>query len=117
LGAKLAALDALYRPPFHHADLQLPIYPIEYSDFHLIGSAAMAHREAVTGLPGQQPIPEPQYQCACCEGIIEVLSDQAIPSGLDLKLGFISDECVLVCNTCTLRLIGANKARSVDRRS
>jgi len=75
----------------------------------------MAHREAVTGLPGQQALPEPQYQCACCEGIIEGISDQVIPSGLDLKLGIVSDECVLICNACTSRLVEANKARSADR--
>ena len=78
---------------------------------NFMGSTAMAHREAVTGMSAQPVVPEPEYQCACCEGIIENLSGEAIPSGLDLKLGFFSDECVLICNACTSRLIEANSAR------
>jgi hypothetical protein len=74
----------------------------------------MAHREAMTGSSGKHVVPEPQYQCACCEGIIENLADETIPSGL--KLNFISDECWLICNACTSRLIEANKARPADRR-
>ena len=73
----------------------------------------MVHREAVTA---QQVVPEPQYQCACCEGIIENLSSEAIPSGLDLKLSFFADECVLICNACTARLIEANSARPAHPR-
>jgi len=74
----------------------------------------MAHREAVTGYSGQHVVPEPQYQCACCEGIIENLSGETIPSGLDLKLNFIADECLLICNACTSRLVEAKKAMAVD---
>ena len=73
----------------------------------------MVHRETVSA---QQVVPEPQYQCACCEGIIENLSGEAIPSGLDLKLGFFADECVLICNACTSRLIEANSARPAHQR-
>ncbi|MCP4615067.1 MAG: hypothetical protein GY844_01395 [Bradyrhizobium sp.] len=71
----------------------------------------MAHREAVTGTPAHQVVPEPQYQCACCEGFIENLSSETIPSGLEPKLSFFADECVLICNACTSRLIEANSAR------
>jgi hypothetical protein len=71
---------------------------------------------AVASLPVQQIVPEPQYQCACCEGIIENLSGEAIPTGLNLQLGMISDECVLICNACTSRLVEENKARPVVRR-
>jgi hypothetical protein len=73
----------------------------------------MVHRETATA---QQVVPEPQYRCACCEGIIENLSNKAIPSGLDLKLGYFSDECVLICNACTSRLIEANSARPTHHR-
>ena len=76
----------------------------------------MAHREAVTSLPGQLAASEPQYQCAVCEGIIENLTDEAIPSGLDPRIGFFSDECVLICNACTSQLVQANAARLADRR-
>ena len=76
----------------------------------------MAHPNAVTNLAGQQPAPEPRYQCAVCEGIIENLSDEAVPSGLDPRFGFIFDECVLICNACTSQLVQANQARLADRR-
>lgn len=76
----------------------------------------MTHRQAVTGVPGQQALSEPQYQCAVCEGIIENLSDEALPSGLDPRIGFFSDECVLICNACTSQLVQANAARLAERR-
>lgn len=76
----------------------------------------MAHRQVMTTLPTPQPAYEPQYQCACCEGVIENLSGETIPSGLDLKLNFISDDCLLICNACTLQLVAANKARTTRRR-
>ena len=44
----------------------------------------MAHREEVASLTSQQIVPEPQYQCACCEGIVENLSSDAIPNGRSL---------------------------------
>jgi len=76
----------------------------------------MAHREAVRGPSGQNVVPGLLYQCACCEGIIVNLSGETTPSGLDLKLNFIADECLLICNACTSRLVEIKKARPADRR-
>ena len=76
----------------------------------------MAHREEVASLTSQQTVAEPQYQCACCEGIVENLSSDAIPNGLDLWAGFFSDECILISNACTSQLVAANEARPADRR-
>ena len=52
---------------------------------------------------------EPHYRCSCCDGVIENLSEETIPVGLDLKLGLVADECALICNACTTRLIKARK--------
>jgi hypothetical protein len=40
---------------------------------------------------------------------------EALPGGLDLKLDFICDECVLICNACTSRLVEANRAQPAFR--
>jgi hypothetical protein len=40
------------------------------------------------------------------------LSDQAGAVGLDLRLGLASDECALICNDCTARLIEARAAQA-----
>jgi hypothetical protein len=80
-----------------------------------MGSANMIHREAVTGNLDHQA-QEPRFVCACCGGVIESVSDETVPSGLDLRLGLVSDECVLICNACTASLIEANRARSGYRR-
>jgi len=76
----------------------------------------MAHHQVAAGVPSQQIVGEHEYRCACCEGIIENLSSEAVPSGLDLRLALGSDECVLVCNDCTARLVEANPARPAARR-
>lgn len=76
----------------------------------------MVHRETVTSVPDQQTAPHPPYRCACCEGIIETLSSEAMPSGPDPRFGFISEECLLICNACTAQLVQANKAQAAARR-
>ena len=80
-----------------------------------MGSANMIYREAVTDHLDHQAS-EPRFLCACCGGVIESVSEETVPSGLDLKLNLVSDECVLICNACTARLIEANRARPADRR-
>jgi hypothetical protein len=73
-----------------------------------MGSTAMPHRHIAPAAP-DHPIVEPLYRCACCEGVIENIAGDSIPSGLDLRLSLVSDECALVCNECTARLVEANR--------
>jgi hypothetical protein len=63
-------------------------------------------------------IPGTQYRCSCCDGEIANLSEETIPVGLDLRLGLVADECALICNACTTRLIEARnlQAPSTGRR-
>jgi hypothetical protein len=35
------------------------------------------------------------------------MADDAAEVGLDLRLGLVSDECALICNGCTAKLIEA----------
>ncbi|WP_426609621.1 hypothetical protein [Bradyrhizobium sp. McL0616] len=46
-----------------------------------------------------------QHRCLSCNGIIEGLGDQDLGIGLNIKLGLVSDECALICNGCTAKLI------------
>ena len=62
-------------------------------------------------------IPETQYRCWCCDGVIENLSEETVPSGIDLKLGLVAYECALICNACTTRLIELRKASGAVRGS
>jgi hypothetical protein len=39
----------------------------------------------------------PHRRCMCCNGVIENLREEAFSIGLDLRLGLVSDECVLIC--------------------
>jgi hypothetical protein len=54
-------------------------------------------------------VTEAHYRCMCCDGVIANLSEESIPTGLDLKLGLVADECALICNACTMKLIEARK--------
>ena len=67
----------------------------------------MARHAAIVAVPNQQTNSELQHRCMCCERIIENLSAEAMSIGLDLKLGLVSDECALICNDCTARLVEA----------
>jgi hypothetical protein len=44
-------------------------------------------------------------RCICCGGTIEIAPDEDISVGLNLALGLVSDECALLCDGCTSRLI------------
>ncbi len=61
---------------------------------------------------------EAPRRCLSCNGIIAGLADQDLGIGLDIKLGLVSDECALICNACTAKLIetGPPAGRSVTRR-
>jgi hypothetical protein len=53
------------------------------------------------------PHADTQYRCLSCNGIIPGLADQDLAIGLNIKLGLVSDECALICNECTAKLIEA----------
>jgi hypothetical protein len=67
--------------------------------------------EAGTSAPYSQ-----HYRCACCDGVIESQADRDIAVGLSLSIGLVSDECALICNGCTARLIAARQAQKPDSR-
>ena len=48
---------------------------------------------------------ETRHRCLSCNGIIAGLADQDLAIGLNVKLGLVSDECGLICNECTAKLI------------
>ena len=53
---------------------------------------------------------EAPRRCLSCNGIIAGLAEQDLGIGLDIKLGLVSDECALICNTCTAKLIETQPA-------
>jgi hypothetical protein len=57
-----------------------------------------------------------EYRCACCDGVIEIGADRDVAVGLSLPLGLVSDECALICNGCTARLIAARQAQKPTAR-
>ena len=61
--------------------------------------AAPAHGAADERWEDAQP------RCLSCNGIIAGLADQDLGIGLNIKLGLVSDECALICNACTAKLI------------
>jgi hypothetical protein len=48
---------------------------------------------------------EAPHRCLSCNGIIAEQAEQDLGIGLDLGLGLVSDECALICNECTAKLI------------
>ena len=56
---------------------------------------------AATAIASRQP------NCTCCGGVIETSVDQDMALGLNVALGLVSDECALICNSCTSQLIPA----------
>ena len=67
-------------------------------------------------LPGSDTIAAAasrQARCICCGGGIEISSDQDASLGLNVALGLVSDECALICNDCTSRLIATRKANKL----
>jgi hypothetical protein len=57
-----------------------------------------------------------QPRCTCCGGVIETSTDQDMSLGLSISLGLVSDECALICNSCTAQLISANAANTPPTR-
>jgi hypothetical protein len=55
--------------------------------------------------------------CTCCNGVIEKLHDQDLALGLNLALGLVSDECALICDGCTSRLISARQEQKSSARA
>jgi hypothetical protein len=74
-----------------------------------------SHRN-VAGVVADPPASERLPRCMCCDGAISDLSDQAGAVGLDLRLGLVSDECALICNDCTAKLIEARALQGDMRR-
>jgi hypothetical protein len=69
----------------------------------------MIRHAALADIPKVIIDPDTQHRCMCCDGVITNLSDEAFSIGLDLKLGLVSDECALICNGCTEKLVEARK--------
>jgi hypothetical protein len=76
----------------------------------------MTRHRTVAAVVADPPAIERSPRCLCCDGIISDLSDQAVAVGLDLKLGLVSDECALICNDCTAKLIEARALQRDTRR-
>ena len=54
---------------------------------------------------GEDSSMEASPRCLSCNGVIEGLAGQDLGIGLNIKLGLVSDECALICNACTAKLI------------
>ena len=64
----------------------------------------MTGTETAAATAGRPP------RCVCCAGAIEISPDQDMSLGLNAALGLVSDECALICDSCTSRLISAREA-------
>ena len=64
----------------------------------------MTGNDAAAAMASRQP------RCVCCAGVIEISPDQDMSLGLNVALGLVSDECALICDSCTSRLITAREA-------
>jgi hypothetical protein len=62
------------------------------------------------------PRTDTQYKCFSCNGIIPGLADQDLAIGLNMKVGLVSDECALICNECTAKLIEAQTPQGSSAR-
>jgi hypothetical protein len=71
----------------------------------------MPRHAAMADVSDQQTNSDLQ-RCMCCDKIVENLSDDTISIGLNLKLGLVSDECALIWNDCTGRLVEARKLQA-----
>ena len=54
-----------------------------------------------------------QHRCLYCDRVILTRPDVDLAVGLDSKLGLVSDECALVCNECTAKLIETRSREAV----
>jgi hypothetical protein len=76
----------------------------------------MTRHRNLAGAVAEPPASERLLRCQGCDGIIADISDQAAAVGLDLKLGIVSDECALICNDCTAKLIEAQASQRESQR-
>jgi hypothetical protein len=60
---------------------------------------------SVTHDLANQRASDTQHRCFYCDRVIPTLPDEDLSVGLNIKLGLVSDECALICNECTARLI------------
>ena len=67
----------------------------------------------VAQLREQSGSTEAPPRCLSCNGIFEGLSGQDLGIGLNLKLGLVSDECALICNACTAKLMEMRPAAAM----
>jgi hypothetical protein len=56
---------------------------------------------------------EAPHRCLSCNGIIAGQAEQDLGMGLNLGLGLVSDECALICNECTAKLIEPRPAAGI----
>ena len=63
--------------------------------------------------PADQGASDTQHRCLYCDRVIPALADADLAVGLDSKLGLVSDECALVCNECTAKLIETRSREAV----
>ncbi|MCP3469173.1 hypothetical protein NLM33_02395 [Bradyrhizobium sp. CCGUVB1N3] len=63
------------------------------------------------------PRPDTQHRCLNCNGVIAGLADQDLGLGLDTRVGLVSDECALICNVCTAKLIETRASEPVTAAS
>ncbi len=65
----------------------------------------MSAARADNGEIAEEPGSKKWQRCFCCNGVIASVSDQDISVGLNPALGLVSDECALVCYSCTAKLM------------
>jgi hypothetical protein len=56
---------------------------------------------------------EAPHRCLSCNGTIAEQAEQDHGIGLNLRLGLVSDECALICNECTAKLIEPRPAGGI----
>ena len=72
----------------------------------------MSRHKKIANLIVEAPAVERQPRCQCCDGVLSDVSERATAVGLNLSLGLVSDECALICNDCTAKLIEARASRA-----
>jgi hypothetical protein len=82
------------------------MYPSKYSDMKAgdRNEDCMMSRYVAPSGDENSSLEAPR-RCLNCNGIISGLVDEDLGIGLNIKLGLVSDECGLVCDACTVKLI------------
>ena len=70
------------------------------------------HAAPVPGAADERWVEAP-HRCLSCNRIIASQAEQDHGIGLNLGLGLVSDECALICNECTAKLIEARPAAGI----